>query len=409
MRTDSTISPSSRPVTGPSEGVPVIYIVDDDPNTAAFANLLRTRGVWAEWLYPTTVTEDHLRSATLLAVDEYFRLERPGPDAEEDWYLPDGIPLTLVPADGLALSSVLRSASKRPRVGRSRPLGITLRTGELDELAGDLPAAARQPMLASQFDLEWVAPKQTTTVPTIDQMVSLAHALHRYPSQLSLPGAQNAGIAWLQIPDTLWKALARSQVLACRPPARVVPDSEHGLAWLRWLAHRILAYPTFVASLEHVAVQLGVTVESLAALFVEHGDNAVGGVTGRISGPGGELVDRLGVARYSGPLAGLQPPRYWRAGVHDLAVELVGDFDADDTAMVGTALAERVPELVPTAEVFPVLTIDAQYRITGIVDRDVAVRLAPDGWPAYADPAWGEPGADEEESMADLVAPRMWS
>lgn len=367
---------------------PVIYLIDDKDQSDV-ASVLRRSGVEAEYLYPTEVAPDHLRRATLLAIDEYFDLRSSAPD--DDLAVPLGAQLALVPEDGLSLAAVLRSAARRGEIVRSRPFGISLRTGELDKLAGEHPRAVRQPFLAAQHDLEWVAPKEHLGgVPPLEQLVSLAQALAEYPQDWRRPDARGVGARWLQVPAMEWAALARDQVQQSRPPTHVHVDSAHGLGWLRWLAHRALPFPTFVVSDVYVATHLGVTLDSLhRAVEVDE-----------------RLHATLESFRYTGPLAGTQTSRFWRAGIDALATDLVGFEDADDTVLVGRAMKKRHPVLEPLEIQSPVVTINAEYEILpSPVSRAQARRLAPDGWPAYAEPAWTSVENAEDPEMADLLAP----
>lgn len=371
---------------------PVVYLVDDEDQSLAAVELAQF-GVEAQYLYPTAVTSEHLAKATLLAVDEFFNLRDPAPN--EDWDVPSGLPPALVPADGLALAAVLRSAAHKLE-GRTTRLGITLRTGDLDRLTQDLPRGVRQPLVAAQHDIEWALSKVSAvgTASAPKQIAALAFALHDYPSSWSSSTPSDVGIGWIGIPDAEWAGDARTHVLACRPPSNTTTTTAHGLSWLRWLAHRALPYPSFVVAEAYAAALVGVTAESFHAVAED------------LSSPVGSL---LAAIRYHGPLADLYTARYWRAGLTRLARSVVPDeIDADDPTLVGAALAEKFSGLTPLELEHPVVAIDEDYLpIDQPIERNEATRLAPDGWPPFADPAWARREEADEPGMARLVAPKL--
>lgn len=373
---------------------PVVYLIDDEDQTAAAADLSK-HGIDAAYLYPTAVTERHLLDANLLAVDEVMDLRRE--TRNEDWDLPAGLPPAVVPPDGLALAAVLRSASAA-QVGRKLgPLGITMRTSKLNELARGVPRAVRQPLVAAQYDLEWALTKvDEDGVNPVRQLVSLAMALHAYPppSEWEANGPQATGLKWVAIPDQPWSEAARRHLLACRPPTNTTTTNRHHLAWLRWLAHRALPYPTFAISDIYAATTLGVTLDSFRSAA---------------SSPSSIFGMQIASATYSGPLADLQSTRFWRAGIRHIAARAVEDeIDIDDPLEVGTALASKHGDLEALDVEEPVVAIDDQYYPKETpVERSKAERLAPDGWPAYADPAWVSQTEASDPAMERLLAPRL--
>lgn len=351
--------------------VPVIYLIDDDPTEDVAALNLRGHGVHAERLHPLEVGPEHLQSATLLAVDQYFDLTDPSAGGP---VLDPAQPIATRPSDGLALSAVLRSASRKLR-SDAPPLGIVLRTGQLDLLTTGLPRRVRAALVSAQHDLEWVVSKSVTspieTSPT-QQLIAIARALSTYPLEWPSGAAGPELLAqWLQLPASDWSQLARRQIGQCRPPTRLHSDALHGLAWFRWLATRALPYPTFVYSYERGAASLGITVDSLRVL--EHDT--------------GEIGDILRAAHYTGPLHDLHPPLLWRAAIKAVAMIAAGAADADDPFTVGEALSRQTSGVTALELNHPVVCIDADdyFDISRIEDRTETVRLAPDDWPAYAD------------------------
>lgn len=368
---------------------PLILLIDDeDQEDSVLA--LKALGVDARYLYPTEVTVRDLEAATLLAVDEYFDLR--GKTRNEDWDIPDWLPPALVPADGLALAAVLRSAAGNI-TDRPHKLGIALRTSKLDELAQGMPRHVRQPLLAAQYDLEWALSKvDSPGLASNAQLVALASALHTYPQDWRT-SPHEVGLAWIGLPKTTWSAAARSHILACRPPANTSSTTKYGLGWLRWLAHRALPYPTFLLPDVYAATHLGVTVDSFRNIA---------------SDGASEFADELRLFTYEGPLADLTTRRYWRAGVRDFAIRVTGDVDCDEPALVGEALAATFPGLEPLGVDDPVVTIDEGYAPQDAVVAQVnARRLAPDNWPAYADPAWASAEDVSDPVVSQLLPPRL--
>jgi hypothetical protein len=367
---------------------PVVILVDDD-NQSSFAAALNGRGVDAYWLHPLDVTAEDIGQATLLVVDEYFNLRDATSDAEYG-ALPESLPVSVVPNDGVALAAVLRSAAEAAT--RDRPLGVCLRTAQLDLLTVGIPHAVRQPWFSASRDLEWITTKEAGTPAEREaEIVGLAKALETYPTTWPTRQVLSTGLDWLRVPAAEWADDARRQIAQCRPP-RDADSSQTRLAWFRWLAHRALPYPTFVVSEIRLAARLGVTPASLRTTLQADLEFAA-------------QLERL---LYAGPLHELQLARYWRAGVRALAVEAVGDeVEAEYPSAVAEALIKKFPSLEPLGLEQPVVCIDSTYAETGdIADQTVCMRLLPDGWPAYADGAWKN-SADGEGGFEDLLAPRL--
>ncbi|KAA0024028.1 hypothetical protein [Antrihabitans cavernicola] len=339
------------------------------------------------------MTVDHLANATLLAVDQYFDLYDDRVD--DDFRLPDNLPPAVLPRDGLALCGVLRSASKL--TGRSTPLGIALRSGELDKLTLNMPQGVREPFVATQHDLEWVFPKAydedvREALDPLEQIVSLATAMQAFPADWSKGRTRAIGADWVGATRLPWSNLAVRQINQCRPPLEVAESSAHGLAWLRWLATRILPFPTFLLSDVRVAALLGVTPLSLK---------------GTLASSGSGVANQLRACIFEGPLSGMQPRRFWRAGIIELVESFVMSSDITDSSEVGRTLVKLDGNLLAHEIDDPVVCIDRDYReLDTIASRDESQRLAPDGWPPYADPAWALSSSIESEGMDELLAPR---
>ena len=144
------------------------------------------------------------------------------------------------------------------------------------------------------------------------------------------------------------------------------------MLFLRWLLHQVLPYPCFLWDVNWVAARLRLHVDELERLMDSDCD----------------LARDLERMKYSGILKGFLGNRWWRTAMEDYAWELGGgslsgprEFDdrlrkkaAADVALV------RVPD--------PVVCLDSEFQPHGVASPQDAVRVRPDYWPPFADPAW---------------------
>ncbi len=263
---------------------PIVLIVDDADQTA-FAEAIRDYGVSAFAIGPDDLDEAILFRSTTVVVDQYL----------DTWPTRDGgnLPLPLTVPDGLALAAVLRSHVEHSGSREQRPttaVSFALRTGEIDNLGYGLPRAAREHLLASQYNLEWVFDKKAEALPgersPAFRVAALAQATASLPARWD-PLSGDPGLAWLNLTDSPWFDDARWQVEQCRPPQHEVAGRTAGLAWLRWFMHKILPFPTFLLDRSSVAPMLGIQRAAL--------DDALEGASA--------LRLRLDEVAYSGPLA----------------------------------------------------------------------------------------------------------
>lgn len=369
---------------------PLVLIIDDEDQTA-FADAVNNQGVDALAMEPDDLDVSLLRRASVVVVDQYLD-HWPGRDTSE-------LPVTLTVPDGLALSAVLRS-----HIEASAPsVAFVLRTGEMERLGQGLPTGAREHLLASQYNLEWVfskagSPDEALPTPAA-RIASLAIASASLPADWDA-GSHDPGLRWLALADTVWAADARWQVEQCRPPQHVVAQRTRGGAWLRWFLQKALPYPTFLMDEVRAALALGVTVAAL----------------GQVMASDSELKRRLDEVAYAGPLNEFLGRRWWRAGmsrfVNELEVELGDGAGVDIADLVSRFHGEDLePVLVPS----PVIGINADYSTRlNPLNAAESVRLQPDGWPPYADDPWAPraelsgPDADEE-LRALVVSTDRWS
>ncbi|MBO4161715.1 hypothetical protein [Micromonospora antibiotica] len=353
---------------------PLVIIIDDEDQDD-FAELIRDQGVEAVSLKPDDLEPELLNRATTLVLDQYLDTW-PGRDQH-------GLPLALSVPDGLALSAVLRSHVEGIRSdtqSRPAPVAIMLRTGELDRLGVGLPKAAREYLLARQYNLEWVFNKGEEPLPNMPSPARRVAAVARATSTLPAnwgPGSQDPGLHWLALPDVAWAEDARWQIEQCRPPQHVVAERTAGLAWLRWFLQRILPFPTFLLDRTHLAVTLGLDMASIEDVLSSESPLAV----------------RLDELRYGGPLGEFLGERWWRAGLSHLVEQLLEANPENGSdhiqAIAAAAAASHGRPLKAIKVEDPVVGVKADYSSLSVpLSAASAVRLQPDDWPPYADDAW---------------------
>lgn len=357
---------------------PLIVVVDDEDQGLLVLEL-EGLGTKAIYRHPRDITDADLEQATLLVLDEYL----------EDWAERDE--LAAIPAqdvrDGLALSSILRS--KIDRRGRRHVHGtpaataIALRTGDLDELAAGTPRAVRAISVAAGHDLEWVFEKKSSSA---DQLAEIAAAVSALPSEWD-PQSPTPQSDWLGLDiSSDWAERALVQIERCRPPWSRLASANAGRPWLAWFLQRILPFSTFLVDDARAAAILGVTSRS----FVQASD----------------LHSALAEYRYAGQLARFAGRRWWRAGIQAARRRLEQDSPTSSNQDIVSALSSSLDISLEALEVDdPVFTIDEDYFVDPMpVSAQVAVRLQPDGWPAYADDPWlSIEDADDSASLASLV------
>ncbi|GEM_PF-680691 len=367
-----------------------LAVIIDDVDQADFAELVTDEGVDAVALGPDDLDPELLARATAVILDQYLD-EWPGRDRLK-------LPPTLHVPDGLAMAAVLRShVENSGSKDGSHPASVAfaLRTGELDRLGAGLPKAAREYLLARQYNLEWVFGKGEDPLPNLPtparRIASLAYAASTLPQHWNA-NSGNPGIRWLDLPNTSWAEDAMWQIEQCRPPQHVVAERSAGMAWLRWFLHRILPFPTFLLDRTRLAVALGISTASAEEVLASESP----------------LAARLGELRYSGPFNDFLGDRWWRAGVSYIGEELldVGQrhgFTRSQAVASGAGQLHGQSLDMLTVE-DPVVGVNADYSVLPIpLSSASAVRLQPDDWPPYADDAW----AARDTLSADDADPEL--
>lgn len=360
----------------------VLFIDDSDQELAVHE--LASLGAHAAYRHPQDVTFDDLERATLILVDEYLELW-PERDAHIDH------PTQFV-RDGIGLAAILRShLDGRGGAHRSDPTpsrtAIALRTGELDRLAAGVPGAIRPITVAARHDLEWVFEKDTARP---EDFVALAAAASDLPSHWD-PTIPQDQLRWLGLePIHAWSARAVAQIERCRPPWSQLATAEAGRPWLSWFLQKILPYSTFLIDDARAAALLGLEINSFE----------------QIAAHPSALASRLTPLQYSGHLREISGRRWWRAGIQHLRGALLGEStEKTNQGLAATVSLLTGENLLAIECEDPVFVIDDQYRVSrDPVSSTEAVRLQPDGWPVYADPAWlASADADDYPTLRALV------
>lgn len=362
---------------------PAILIVDDEPDSQRYLIPVLSPTATPQVVHPSEVTAEDLESADLVLVD--FVLN--------DWKERDQISsLALRPSNGLALAAVLRAHAT---AASNRPRAFAIHSAHLKELNAGLPPETREHAIARAHNLEWVFPKvQDPTAPAhAQQFLELASAMRKLPTAWPNDGSgshvDSIARELLAIPDTNWFERAWAEIEACHPPLHELSEATNGLAFARWLLHRILPYPCFLWDLPHLAARLQASQSSLRSILSRHS----------------RLASALGEVQFKGTLGEFLGPRWWRSGVEMLLWELTqgNPFEPEIFHKTLTEAASDVIEFTSSSHAVPCL--DRNFRpLPQPVEIEYAVRIQPDDWPPYADQAWTSIElAREELSLRVLV------
>jgi hypothetical protein len=364
------------------EAKPRVLIVDDEPDEAArqIALDLNEGGeARADCLEPADVAQESIENADLVLVDHVI----------DHWPSREklGEEIGLQPPDGVALAAVLRRwahASRKPS-----PTAFAIFTGKMRELARPLPSENRPHILAGMTNVEWVFAKGQTEL--LGQIVGLAKAVRQLPRKWSDDGLQELRTL-LAIPLDENDPLAEDMTddaLKCLPPVQELSDWSHGLAFLRWLLHRIMPYPCFLWDEFQLAARFRVDPRDLAEALADQGS---------------ALREALGACEYGGILAGFTGPLWWRVLVEAHLWENTNGQSFDLRRVRDLILAEAGRELSPSEpEVDPVVCYDKDLRPLLLAAIKEAVRIRPDDWPSFADQAWTTASLARQESTLGAV------
>jgi hypothetical protein len=354
----------------PTTRLPKILLIDDEPNRTLLLPLETDGLAEIHEAHPNDVELEDILDADLVLVDYGL----------DNWPERENLSqLSLRPPDGLALAALLRRHAHKDE--NASPVAFAIFTQQIDAVARPLPPETRPHALAALANLDWVFAKGNPgDAHTLNQIASLAQAVTRLPERW--PTGEATGTSAL---DQLCKLLdvrgsedlvmrLRQEVEECLPPIHELSQWSHGLAVLRWLLQRVLPFPCFLWSIEYLAARLRIEKNALETALAS----------------GKPLRDALAETEYTGILQSFAGPRWWRTRVEIwLWYELGAQSTNDDLVYerVCAAASEKLPRSSPPQR--PVVCLNtAQQPIAEFARLEDAIRIRPDGWPAYADEAW---------------------
>ncbi len=359
-------------------------VVDDRPLDAALAAALTSVDWSISAIGPADIKASGLQASDLIVVD--WNLEK-----WEDRIRRDA--LASWTHDGLALVGVLRAHLRR--LHKARPTAFALQSSYLSELSDTMPSEYRAHALARVLNLEWVFEKPTK------------RGLQTYLKQLRLLAAATAALPadWppddassttaivkrlLALPTRAWSDAAELDIERCRPPVHDLVAPTKGIAFIRWLLQRVLPYPCFLWDEPQLALRLGVIAGDLGFQLESKAARSLG----------------LTQCKYRGILADFMGPRWWRSGIESTLWRLTSG-DSSDRKQVHAVLAEAGIQFRPLDPEPHVVCVDARLQVMArLQPARLAVRVIPDDWPSFAEPAWTpiEVARDHPEMRALVVA-----
>jgi len=343
-----------------------VLLVDDRPEDLELVEAAFATQTSVDLKHPQDVTEEDLARATVVLVD--YELHH--------WGERDDLPsASLQPLNGVALAATYRSFAKE-RI--DRPMAIALYSGKLSEL-GPIPSETRPHVLATLGGIQWVFPKadpdpaagSASVAALVRSALSLGAAVeglpHAWPVGVEDVRRQVGELLHLapesDPEERLWHDVAR-----CWPPMYEMSTASHGMWFLDWMLHQILPYPTFLLDKMTLAARLRFQPEALDEVL--QGDTPV--------------AHQLRVLEYGGILSDFLGSRWWAAGVSSFIKGLRSDPDSDLGSLI--ARMSGVEGASPLDQ--PVVCYDKKIgQLGALYDESRAVRIFPDLWPVFADPA----------------------
>ncbi len=358
---------------------PVLLVVDDEADGLRSELMLGLDGTAdVRVQHPEDLKLDDLEAADLILMD--YRLD--------NWPARDDQPVTFDVQTGMALATVLREivdGNDRPR--RRRPTAFALHTGHLSDASARILPPHVNHVVARLNNLEWVFEKSDED--RYSKAVQLAQAIRRLQPDWPTTTAESEVRArrLLNLTDDVgWFDRNWLDVRECQPPIYRLEGGTHGLPFLRWLLHQVFPYPCFLWSIEWVAARLRIDLPDLKRLMASDSDLAAD-------------LDRM---KYNGIMAGFLGDRWWRAAIEDYTWDL-GGHAGDGGEKYRETIWEKAGEDVELmTQQGAIVCLNEDFRPVGIACPGDAVRLRPDYWPMFADPAWMR--IDDVKDDPDLVA-----
>jgi CheY-like chemotaxis protein len=344
---------------------PSILVVDDHPEIGAALRTSLGEAARVTAIHPRDLVSRDLEGNQLVLVD--LRIE--------DWDERDGYPLCCQPQTGLGIASVLRDHLDNSE--DAAPVAFALHSGHPEDLCRSMPFEPRKHVLAANNNLDWVFFKEDPGNTLPNQVISLATAVASLPAEWEpndFRGLRDQAGRLLGLPEENWTDRAWSEVERCHPPLHEISRRSHGVAFLRWLLHRVLPYPCFLFDEARLALRFRVQVADLheALTFKDS-----------------PLSRELQPYRYSGIADDFLGARWWRAGIETFAWNATQGRPFDLRALRDKLAAIVGRELRAQVTLDAVRSLGANLEpAPGVVALSDAIQIQPDDWPAYADPAW---------------------
>lgn len=341
---------------------PVILVVDDEADDLRRGLQLRL-GDEAELMvrHPQCVGPEHLGRAHLVLMD--YRLE--------DWPEREAQPAAFNIRTGLALATVLREAADETANGHLT--AVALHTGHLRNASGRIRPPFSKHVVARLNNLEWVFEKSDPD--RFRGVVQLACAAQGLADDwpVNPSASEDRARKLLKLDDENgWAERAWREVQECQPPIYELGGGFHGVRFLRWLLHQILPYPCFLWDANWVAARLRMGVNDLKRLMASDCD----------------LARDLERMKYRGILEGFLGDRWWRTAMEDYAWELGGGSSSSPREFENRLREKAAEDLALVRPGDPVVCLDSEFQPHGVESSQYAVRVRPDYWPPFADPAW---------------------
>lgn len=314
-------------------------------------------------MHPISVDLEVLSSAQVILVD--YKLEE-WPDVSEG---SPRLPICRIPANGLALASVLR---EHANADGFRP-AVCLLSAALRDVYGSLSPDNRRHVLARQASLEWVFQKEVDDGPRhalCQQIEVLASGMAIVQGHSNEEPLQLRGVLLRQGQGILWSDEIEAGIDKSLPPINDLQQLTHGLAFTRWMLQRILPYPGFLLDSNYLAAKLGVTPTSLNAWI----DDA------------GAIGDTL----YGGVFAEFVGHRWWRTGIDAWLWEHTGG-ESFKTSAVQSALSKVSNGALKFVEGASDLVVCVGEHFESTMDlraREECIAISPDDWPMFAERAF---------------------
>lgn len=345
---------------------PCILVVDDIPdeirNTVAAGLGDRAKIVVR---HPGEINRSDVSNSDLVLVDHRL-VEWPERDALKC--------ISTMPKTGISLAAVLREYVDNCD-NSDQITAFSLHTELLHKIRGRLPSSTAQHVIARLNNLEWVFPKNEPRY--FEQMITLAKAIQElqfnWPNTNADSSAKFKSILGLQ-EDKSWVNRCWRDVRDCYSPVYELSAGKHQIQIVRWLLHQVMPYPCFLWDKHWVAARLQIPTNEFC----------------RVVNSKNQLAKDLNSMRYSGLLSGFLGERWWRGAIEDYVWKLTTAQSSNGN--LTKALNEMVGEELNSVTSNPAIVCldqDLQPK-EKFSSPSAAVRLQPDHWPAFADPAWIE-------------------